>query len=73
MQVLVYGDWKNQTKNIKPFFTATYNKSEIEKPLKRDYSGDLKFVFIGSLVEGKRPLLAIQIIEALHKKEKIYI
>ena len=68
MQVLVYGEWKNQTKNIKPFFTATYRKSEIIKPLIKDYSGDLKFVFIGSLVEGKRPLLAIQMIEALHKE-----
>jgi glycosyltransferase involved in cell wall biosynthesis len=68
MQVLVYGEWKNQTKNIKPFFTATYKKSEIIKPLKRDYSGDLKFVFIGSLVEGKRPILAIEIIEALHNE-----
>tara|TARA_R110001583_G_scaffold81715_1_gene217720 strand:+ start:731 stop:1852 length:1122 start_codon:yes stop_codon:yes gene_type:complete len=66
MQVLVYGDWKNQTKNIKPFFTATYNNSEIETLIKRDYANDLKFVFIGSLVNGKRPLLAIQIVEALY-------
>lgn len=70
MQVLVYGDWPNQTKNIKPFFTATYTNSEIEKPNKRDYSCDLKFVFIGSLVTGKRPLLAIQIVEALQKQGK---
>lgn len=70
MQVLVYGDWPNQTKNIKPFFTATYTNSEIEKPNKRDYSGDLKFVFVGTLVSGKRPLLALQIIEALYKQGK---
>ena len=70
MQVLVYGDWPNQTKNIKPFFTATYKDSEIETPIKRDYSGDLKFVFVGTLVPGKRPLLALQIIEALYKQGK---
>lgn len=29
MQVLVYGEWPNQTKNIKPFFTATYSEEEI--------------------------------------------
>ena len=29
MQVLVYGDWENQSKNIKPFFTATYSEEEI--------------------------------------------
>ncbi len=31
MQVLVYGEWPNQTKNIKPFFTATYSEDEIQK------------------------------------------
>src|SRR5690606_21766686 len=70
MQVLVYGNWEHQTKNIKPFFTATYTNSEIEKPIQRDYSGELRFVFVGTLSEGKRPLLAIQIIEALHKQGK---
>jgi glycosyltransferase involved in cell wall biosynthesis len=70
MQVLVYGDWNNQTKNIKSFFTASYNNSEKKAPLKRDYSGVLKFVFIGSLVSGKRPLLAIQSVEALQQKGK---
>ena len=68
MQVLVYGDWENQSKNIKSFFTATYHDSEIEQLIKRDYSGILNFVFAGSLVQGKRPIFAIQIIEALHKK-----
>ncbi|HLF51250.1 MAG TPA: hypothetical protein VI621_03055, partial [Flavobacterium sp.] len=28
MQVLVYGEWEGSTKNIKPFFTATYRESE---------------------------------------------
>jgi len=36
MQVLVYGEWKNQTKNIKPFFTATYSKEEIEESGRRE-------------------------------------
>lgn len=70
MKALVYGEWTGQTKNIKSFFTATYKNSEIEKPNKRDYSGKLSFVFVGSLVEGKRPLLAIKIIEELHKQGK---
>lgn len=70
MQVLVYGDWENQTKNIKPFFTATYSNSEIEVPQIRDYSNELNFIFVGSLVEGKRPLLAIQLVEALQKQGK---
>jgi len=70
MKVLVYGDWKKQSKNIKPFFTATFKDSEKESLIKRDYSSTLNFVFVGSLVSGKRPLLAIKIIEALHKKGK---
>ena len=68
MQVLVYGDWPEQSKNIKSFFTATYKNSEIEAVAKREYSSVLKFVFIGSLVVGKRPLLSIQIIESLKEK-----
>lgn len=68
IQVLVYGEWENKTKNIKPFFTATFRNSEIETVVKRDYKAKLQFVFVGSLVIGKRPLLAIKIIEALAKK-----
>ncbi len=74
MQVLVYGDWKNQTKNIKSFFTATFNDYEIEEPMKRDYTGELKFVFIGSLVKGKRPMLSIEIVEELIKQgQKLHL
>ncbi|PWH82791.1 glycosyl transferase [Algibacter marinivivus] len=67
MTALVYGDWENQTKNIKPFFTASYANEEREIRAHRDYSGKLKFVFVGGLVEGKRPLFAIQIIEKLNE------
>jgi glycosyltransferase involved in cell wall biosynthesis len=31
MKVLVYGEWPNQTKNIVPFFTATYSENEIQR------------------------------------------
>jgi len=30
-KVLVYGEWPNQTKNIVPFFTASYSEREIEE------------------------------------------
>ncbi len=68
--VLVYGNWKNQTKNIKPFFTASFNNSEIEDQIERNYDSKLNFVFVGSLVKGKRPLLAIKIVEALYIQGK---
>ena len=50
MNVLVYGDWKNQTKNIKSFFTATYRDADKEPIETRKLTGTLKFSFIGSLV-----------------------
>lgn len=68
MQVLVYGEWPNETKNIHPFISATYTEAEKLPFTKRDYSKPLEFVFAGALVVGKRPLLTLQIIEALNKK-----
>lgn len=65
IKVLVYGEWPNQTKNVVPFMSATYTNDERIPYTKKDYKGILKFVFIGSLVVGKRPLYTIQIIEAL--------
>ncbi len=68
MNVLVYGDWKNQTKNIKPFFTATYRDSDKGEVLKRTFNETIRFSFVGSLSPGKRPLLTIQIVEELRKR-----
>ena len=68
IQVLVYGNWACQTKNIKPFFTATYRESEIATVKNRNYKEALCFVFVGTLVDGKCPLYAIKIIEELSKK-----
>ena len=68
MNILVYGNWSGQTKNIKSFFTASYKKDEIEPLIQKNFKGNLKFLFVGSLVKGKNPLLCIQIIEELSKK-----
>ncbi|KUJ63766.1 glycosyl transferase [Flavobacteriaceae bacterium CRH] len=65
MQVLVYGSWENQSKNIKSFFTATYSETEKENVLKSDLSATIEFIFVGSLVTGKNPLYAIQLIQKL--------
>ena len=70
MHVLVYGHWKNQTKNIKPFFTASFSEKDNVIVKERNYNDALHFVFIGSLVKGKRPLLAIKIVELLKKDGK---
>ncbi|WP_341214788.1 glycosyltransferase [uncultured Wocania sp.] len=70
MHVLVYGHWKNQTKNIKPFFTASFSEKDRVKVEERDYNNRLHFVFIGALVKGKRPLFAIKLVKQLKKEGK---
>ncbi|GGD02522.1 glycosyltransferase [Hyunsoonleella pacifica] len=69
IQVLVYGNWENLSSNIKPFFTASFYESDKISIKKRDYNSNLNFVFVGSLVEGKRPLFAIQLVESLLKNK----
>jgi glycosyltransferase involved in cell wall biosynthesis len=68
MKVLVYGEWKNQTKNVYPFMSATYHNSERVAHIPRVYNKELNFIFIGSMVIGKRPMLTIQIIQGLRDK-----
>lgn len=70
MQVLVYGEWPKQSKNIKPFFTATYNESEIISVTKPVMDDEFKFLFVGTLSKGKQPLYAIQIVEKIKQMGK---
>lgn len=61
MKVLVYGDWKEQSPNIQPFYTASYLKS---MPLDSEILAEKKSgmaIFVGGLVEGKRPQLSLAI------------
>lgn len=68
MQVLVYGEWPGQSKNIVPFFTASFSEDEKEGVPKMAFMGSFKFLFVGNLVEGKRPLEAIRLVEELNVK-----
>ena len=68
MQVLVYGDWDGSSKNIKSFFTATYHEEDKLTISKKELKGRIDFVFVGTLVKGKNPLYAIQLVEELSKK-----
>ncbi|WP_066219213.1 glycosyltransferase family 4 protein [Formosa haliotis] len=69
MKVLVYGEWPGETKNIYPFISATYTDAEKVVFQAKDYTKELVFVFAGMLVPGKRPLLTIQFIEELNKRD----
>ena len=65
MQVLVYGQWHKSSKNIKPFFTATYAENDKKNISPRRLDGVIEIVFVGTLTIGKRPLYAIQLIEKM--------
>ena len=81
MQVLVYGEWEGSTKNIKPFFTASYfesNKSPFNFIKKQKVvlksEQNTRFIFVGTLSKGKQPLYAVQLIEQLqHLGNKVHL
>ncbi len=68
MKVLVYGQWKGQSQNIYPFFTASYSEIDKVSLVPKKIQLPIDFVFVGALVKGKNPLYAIQMIEGLHLK-----
>ncbi|WP_291102584.1 MULTISPECIES: glycosyltransferase [unclassified Flavobacterium] len=68
MQVLVYGQWEGNSKNIKPFFTATYSEADKLPIINKNPNRQIHFVFVGTLVQGKNPFYVIQLVEALYKK-----
>jgi glycosyltransferase involved in cell wall biosynthesis len=68
MQVLVYGEWEKSTKNIKPFFTASYREIDKIAVEARSFNPEISALFVGTFTSGKRPLYAIQLIEALREK-----
>lgn len=57
---MVYGEWPDQTQNMKPFFTATYHEADIEPLLPRSLDREVRLVFVGVLMPWKQPLLAVQ-------------
>lgn len=68
MSVLVYGDWENSSKNIKPFFTASYFDKDKINVQPKQLDKKINFMFVGALTRGKQPLYAIQLIEQVYKK-----
>lgn len=68
IKVLVYGEWENQTKNIKPFFTATYSEKDKEEIEVRVLKDEIYFLFVGALTIGKQPLYALEIVHELIQK-----
>lgn len=67
MQVLVYGEWPEQTRNIRTFFTASYSKDKIPTHLSKEFQPPYRFLFVGSLSPGKRPVYSVEIIKGLRE------
>jgi len=65
MKVLVYGQWEGASRNIVSFFTATYRDSDKKEVPLRTLDTTIRFLFVGTLSKGKRPLYAVQLVEAL--------
>jgi len=68
VKVLVYGDWQEKSKNIKPFFTASYSEKEKEIVADKYFESCINFVFVGTLSPGKQPLISVKVVHELFKK-----
>ena len=68
IKVLVYGNWPKQSKNIFPFFTASYQKNEIEEIPKKDFNSKINLLFVGAFSRGKQPLLSVKAAHKLIKR-----
>ena len=67
MTVLVYGDWNEKSKNIVPFYTATYRASEKEEIDTKVLNKKINLLFVGTLSKGKQPLLSVKVVNELRK------
>ena len=65
--VLIYGDWNEKNVNLIPFFTASYSENDIDHSYK-EFNKPYRFLSVGSLVAGKRPILSIQVVHSLITK-----
>ena len=64
-KVLVYGKWENQSKNIIPFFTASYSEKEKKILLEKKTDRKIKLIFVGTFSKGKQPLKSVKVAEEL--------
>jgi glycosyltransferase involved in cell wall biosynthesis len=69
MQVLVYGEWEGSSKNIKPFFTASYKETDKVALVQKRLDNKIEFIYVGTLVKGKNPMYAVQLVERLIQRK----
>jgi glycosyltransferase involved in cell wall biosynthesis len=70
-KVLVYGDWNEKSRNIHPFFTASYTNDKKLPVEIRDIANEaeeIRLLFVGTLTPNKRPFETIETLESLIAK-----
>jgi glycosyltransferase involved in cell wall biosynthesis len=69
IRVLVYGNWKDNSKNVLPFFTASYtsNLIDTDNQVKQIDNCTIKCLFVGTLSKGKNPMISVNVVEQLRK------
>lgn len=67
-KVLVYGDWGEKSRNIVPFYTASYTNADKLPAELRDLSPQIpiELLFVGTLTGNKRPIVALQTLKMLN-------
>lgn len=65
MKVMAYGEWPEQSKNIVPFFTATYSEKDTAR-FQKQLKQPIQFMFVGTLSENKNPQLLIELVQKLN-------
>jgi len=68
MTVLVYGNWPDRTKNILPFFTASYSDADKTDVLKPDILKEVRLAFVGTLSANKSPITSLEVLKLLTEK-----
>ena len=65
MTALVYGEWSDNSRNLKPFFTASFSENERLPIYKTSLIEGVKLAFAGTLTENKNPLACAEVLHAL--------
>jgi glycosyltransferase involved in cell wall biosynthesis len=68
MKTLAYGDWEESSKNIVPFFTASYWEKEKEHVEKKNLENKINLLFVGTVSSNKRPMLSVKVVQRLKEK-----
>ncbi len=67
LSVMAYGEWPDQSANVKKFFTATYSEKEIPEPIKKSRDAPFYAMYVGTMTKNKDPERVLNIIAQLRE------